>query len=125
MTSRVELRIKMDDKLIGNPFHNILHGGVTASLLDVARWHDSRRFLHRRAGGFLPSYPQGTLSRLGTIDLRIDYLRPGRGNEFIATAHIIAPVARSPSPVWNCTMKKGPHRLWHRHLPGRIMAFIE
>ena len=28
-------------------------------------------------------------SRLGTIDLRVDYLRPGRGNEFIATAHII------------------------------------
>ena len=28
-------------------------------------------------------------SRLGTIDLRVDYLRPGRGNEFVATAHII------------------------------------
>lgn len=33
---KVELRIKMDEKLIGNPFHNILHGGVTATLLDVA-----------------------------------------------------------------------------------------
>jgi len=26
------------------------------------------------------------LSRLGTIDLRIDYLRPGRGQRFTATA---------------------------------------
>lgn len=33
---KVELRIKMEEKLIGNPFHNILHGGVTATLLDVA-----------------------------------------------------------------------------------------
>jgi len=38
---------------------------------------------------FSPSYLKERFSRLGTIDLRVDYLRPGRGNEFIATAHII------------------------------------
>jgi len=29
------------------------------------------------------------LSRCGTIDLRVDYLRPGQGKEFIANASII------------------------------------
>ncbi|MFM5687316.1 thioesterase family protein, partial [Aeromonas caviae] len=38
---------------------------------------------------FSPSYLKERFARLGTIDLRVDYLRPGRGNEFIATAHII------------------------------------
>ena len=27
-------------------------------------------------------------SRLGTIDLRVDYLRPGLGQEFVATAEV-------------------------------------
>ena len=27
--------------------------------------------------------------KLGTIDLRVDYLRPGRGKYFIATARIV------------------------------------
>ena len=27
--------------------------------------------------------------KLGTIDLRIDYLRPGRGNYFIATGRVV------------------------------------
>ena len=85
---KVELRIKMEQKLIGNPFHNIPHGGVTASLLLMAGGMIVAASLHRRAGGLLPSY-LGALSRLGTIDPRVDYLRPGRGNEFIATAHII------------------------------------
>jgi uncharacterized protein (TIGR00369 family) len=88
-TDSIELRINMDDKLIGNPIRKILHGGVTASLLDVA-------------GGMLvaaAAIPQMTtksaanfhknLKSLGTIDLRVDYLRPGWGDEFTATAQII------------------------------------
>ena len=88
-TDSIELRINMDDKLIGNPIRKILHGGVTASLLDVA-------------GGMLvaaAAIPQmatksaanfhKNLKSLGTIDLRVDYLRPGWGDEFTATAKII------------------------------------
>ncbi|EKP0262963.1 thioesterase family protein [Aeromonas sobria] len=86
---KVELRIKMDDKLIGNPFHNILHGGVTASLLDVAGGMIVAASCIDELEEFSPSYLKERFARLGTIDLRVDYLRPGRGNEFIATAHII------------------------------------
>lgn len=86
---RVELRIRMDDKLVGNPFHNILHGGVTASLLDVAGGMIVAASCIDELEEFSPSYLKERFSRLGTIDLRVDYLRPGRGQEFIATAHII------------------------------------
>ena len=29
------------------------------------------------------------LSRMGTIDLRVDYLRPGRGEHFVASASVL------------------------------------
>ena len=35
------------------------------------------------------SYLMERLSRCGTIDLRVDFLRPGRGKTFIASATII------------------------------------
>jgi uncharacterized protein (TIGR00369 family) len=86
---RVELRIGMEGKLVGNPFHSILHGGVTASLLDVAGGMIVAASCLDELEDFSPSYLKERFSRLGTIDLRVDYLRPGRGTEFIATAHII------------------------------------
>ena len=62
---------------------------VTASLLDVAGGMIVAASCIDELEDFSPSYLKERFSRLGTIDLRIDYLRPGRGNEFIATAHII------------------------------------
>jgi uncharacterized protein (TIGR00369 family) len=32
---------------------------------------------------------QNNLPNVGTIDMRVDYLRPGKGKEFIATAEVI------------------------------------
>ncbi|WP_312959633.1 thioesterase family protein [Stutzerimonas nitrititolerans] len=86
---RVIMHLSMKDDLIGNFVHGILHGGVIASLLDVAGGAmamvgamDKHR--HLRA-------PEraAQLARLGTIDLRIDYLRPGRGQRFTATAMLL------------------------------------
>ena len=86
---RAEIRFSWDDKLMGNPMHKILHGGVTATALDTV-------------GGILAIYSclvkneiqseqqlADFTKNVGTIDLRTDYLRPGRGDEFIATAHLI------------------------------------
>ena len=88
-TSRVVMHLPMKAELVGNFVHGILHGGVIASLLDVAGGamamlgaFDKHRHLttQERAAG---------LSRLGTIDLRIDYLRPGRGTRFSASAELL------------------------------------
>ncbi len=84
-----EIRMKMKPDLIGNTAHNILHGGVTSAILDVAGGvvaiiNTSENLVRKNAEDI-----QKRLFRMSTIDIRIDYLLPGRGEEFIAKAHII------------------------------------
>jgi uncharacterized protein (TIGR00369 family) len=79
-----KLRFAMRPELVGNPARQILHGGVISAALDVA-------------GGFAimlsvamdGEVTPATFPNIGTIDLRVDYLRPGRGKHFIATARIV------------------------------------
>ncbi len=83
-TSR--LRFDMRPELVGNPVRQILHGGVISAALDVA-------------GGLavalasLAAKPKemsaAQFPNIGTIDLRVDYLRPGRGGYFIATGRVV------------------------------------
>ncbi len=85
----VELRVQMRPELMGNPFYQILHGGVTASLLDAAGGMVAMANLVVELLDLSPEEMQRRLQKLGTIDIRIDYLRPGRGHAFIATARVI------------------------------------
>ena len=87
---QAEIRFAWQDKLMGNPVHKILHGGVTAAVLDtigsvaallngvknLASEQEAHRFFAGLANG-------------GTLDMRVDYLRPGKGEHFIATAEVI------------------------------------
>ncbi len=84
-----EIRFAWQDKLIGNPLQKILHGGVTASALDLAGGVVAAANIIEQLDEVSPDKIQQSLSKLGTIDLRTDFLRPGRGEEFIATAKII------------------------------------
>ena len=84
-----EIRFAWQDKLIGNPIHKILHGGVTASALDLAGGTVAAANIIEQLDNINPQTIASSLSKLSTIDLRTDYLRPGRGEQFIATAHII------------------------------------
>jgi len=84
-----EVRFLWQDKLMGNPVQKILHGGVIASALDLAGGVVVAANMIDQLEQKDPKSIQQCLSCLGTIDLRTDYLRPGRGEEFIATAHII------------------------------------
>ena len=79
----------MKPDLIGNSSAGILHGGVTAAVIDLtgglsaliscARLHetDSPEQLYKR------------LTASATIDMRVDYLRPGKGAAFVCNSHII------------------------------------
>jgi uncharacterized protein (TIGR00369 family) len=84
-----EIRFAWQDKLIGNPMQNILHGGVTASALDLAGGIVAAANIIDQLDDLSPESILNSLKKLGTIDLRTDFLRPGRGQEFIATAKII------------------------------------
>jgi uncharacterized protein (TIGR00369 family) len=84
-----EVRFPWSDKLIGNPIQKILHGGVTASALDLAGGAVVVANMIEQLPEITPISVEQSLKKISTIDLRTDYLRPGRGEEFIVTAHII------------------------------------
>ena len=79
-----KLRFDMRPELIGNPARQILHGGVISATLDVAGGFAIILSLAGEMTGIPTSFP-----KIGTIDLRVDYLRPGRGKHFVATARIV------------------------------------
>jgi len=79
-----KLRFDMRPELVGNPARQILHGGVISATLDVAGGFAIMLSLAAEMTGIPTSFPN-----IGTIDLRVDYLRPGRGKYFIATARIV------------------------------------
>jgi len=78
------LRFDMRPELVGNPARQILHGGVISATLDVAGGFAIMLALAADMTGIPTSFPN-----MGTIDLRVDYLRPGRGKYFVATARIV------------------------------------
>ena len=77
------------DELIGNPVQRILHGGVISSILDVAGGHTVFMQVYKDVMDEPLEKQAQLLGKLGTIDLRIDYLRPGKGNRFIARGYIL------------------------------------
>lgn len=79
-----KLRFDMRPELVGNPTRQVLHGGVISATLDVAGGFAIMLSIAGDSEVTLASFPN-----MGTIDLRVDYLRPGRGKYFIATARIV------------------------------------
>jgi len=88
-TSRVVMHLPMKPELVGNFVHGILHGGVIASLLDVAGGAMAMLGAFDKHRHLTMQERAARLSRLGTIDLRIDYLRPGRATRFTASATLL------------------------------------
>lgn len=86
---KVVFKVKMRDELVGNWLHGILHGGVIASALDVAGGAAALVGAFARQEDIPKEERAKNLSKLGTIDMRVDYLRPGKGKEFFATASIL------------------------------------
>lgn len=85
----VAARLEMRPELVGHYAYNRIHGGVISAGLDAmgglavmaaigAKHRDEpiEQRLHRFA-------------RLGTIDLRVDYMRPGIGNHFELRAQVL------------------------------------
>lgn len=78
----------LEPHLIGNPKFEILHGGMTATILDTIGGLVGMFEIYKRHQGTFEEQTK-KVQRLATVDLRIDYLAPGRGKEFTATAEVI------------------------------------
>ncbi|WP_337879537.1 thioesterase family protein [Rheinheimera sp.] len=99
--ARAEVRFAFKQDLVGNPVQQILHGGVIASVLDVVGGLMAVSSALSRLGEVPAAELQEKLGKMSTIDIRTDYLRPGRGEEFIASAVVI----RSGNKVCVCRME--------------------
>lgn len=84
-----QLSFTQQDKLVGNALQHILHGGVIAAVLDVAAGVTCVTSALLRHSELTEQDLRQRLARMGTIDLRVDYLRPGRGKHFIATSRLL------------------------------------
>jgi uncharacterized protein (TIGR00369 family) len=82
------IRFAMRPALIGSALHGRLHGGVISAALDAMGGLALMVAVgEKHADESTPQVMQ-RFTRLGTIDLRIDYLRPGVGEHFTATAEV-------------------------------------
>ncbi|MFA9202681.1 MAG: thioesterase family protein [Flavobacteriales bacterium] len=94
--------IDMTPELIGNTHFRILHGGATAAVLDSMGGIAAMAEIYRRREGLIEEQRK-KVARLATTDMRVDYLSPGRGSYFIATAEVMR-LGRK-----GCTMRMDLH----------------
>ncbi|OUS26064.1 hypothetical protein A9Q98_11125 [Thalassotalea sp. 42_200_T64] len=104
-----EIQFNWDDKLMGNPMQKILHGGVTASVLDMVGGVVIAANMISRIQQPSKERISEKLGKLSTIDLRTDFLRPGRGETFIATARIIRHGSKVAVARMELHNEKGEH----------------
>jgi len=84
-----ELHFTNQPMMVGNWAQSILHGGVIASALDVAAGLVCVGSTLTRHETISEDELRQRLARMGTIDLRVDYLRPGRGTRFTASSSLL------------------------------------
>jgi uncharacterized protein (TIGR00369 family) len=79
---RVSARLQMRRELVGHYSYNRLHGGVISAGLDAIGGLMVMAGIGARHMDEAPAQRLQRFSKLGTIDLRIDYLRPAIGEYF-------------------------------------------
>lgn len=82
------LRFEMHESLIGHELYGRLHGGVTSSVLDAAGGFALMLAIAQKHPHDDAEHVMQRFAKMGTIDLRVDFLRPGLGSYFIATAEV-------------------------------------
>jgi uncharacterized protein (TIGR00369 family) len=100
-TGFARLELPFRDEFIGDPMRRAIHGGVLSTLADTA------------GGIAVWSQLADETSRVATIDLRIDYLRPGKPE----TIAVEAQVVRQGNRVGVTDM-----RLFHPSAPDETVA---
>ena len=81
--------LAMRPDLIGHYVHQRLHGGVISATLDAMAGLAVMAAIGARHMGEAPTERLRRFGKLGTIDLRIDYLRPATGERFELRAQVL------------------------------------
>jgi uncharacterized protein (TIGR00369 family) len=88
-TGQAVTSFNMTKDLVGNSTANILHGGVTASVIDLTGGLSAMISCAKFHQGKSLDIIDKKLRSSATIDMRVDYLRPGKGLSFQCKSRII------------------------------------
>lgn len=84
----VRARFAMRPELVGHYAYGRLHGGVISAVLDAMGGLSLMVGIGERHPHESTEQVMHRFAKMGTIDLRVDYLRPGLGRHFVATAEV-------------------------------------
>ena len=84
-----EGRIAMKPELVGHFAHDRLHGGVISATIDAMGGLAVMAAIGARHMDDAPAERLQRFAKLGTIDLRVDYLRPAIGESFEVRAQVL------------------------------------
>ena len=85
----IKIRFEMRPELVGNFMRGNLHGGVISTVLDVTGGMLAWTGIMKKMEGSTFEEITERFAKIGTIDLRVDYLRPGLGKYFVATGRTL------------------------------------
>lgn len=83
----VKTVFEMRDELVGNYKRRILHGGVISSALDITGGLSAVMSIQEKMHGETMDTRVERSFKISTLDLRVDFLRPGFGKRFVVNAH--------------------------------------
>ena len=84
----VTVSFRMRDELMGHRKRRMVHGGVISSVIDVTGGLVAFMGAQERMDETLEAKLE-RFGRVSTIDLRVDFLRPGTGTAFTAIARTL------------------------------------
>ena len=93
----VQARLDFKPELVGHYIHNRIHGGVVSAALDALGGLAALSSVAARHMDEAPAQRLHRFAKLGTIDLRIDYLRPVVGETFQLRAEALRAGSRVAS----------------------------
>lgn len=82
------LAFEMRPELIGSYVHGRLHGGMISATLDTVGGFAVTTAIAEKYCGETAEQVGHRFGRVGTIDLRVDYLHPGVGKTFTAKGKV-------------------------------------
>ena len=82
------VRFDMRPELVGHYLYGRLHGGVISAVLDATGGFALMCGVAEKHKHETVSQVMARFAKFGTIDLRVDYLRPGIGRCFYASAKV-------------------------------------
>ncbi len=87
--NHITMHFSNKDDLIGNYLHGILHGGVISSVLDMAGGAAVMAAVAMKHPDHTFEQLAAMFGKSSTINLHIDFLRPGKGEHFTAKAFVL------------------------------------